>query len=1155
MKKNRRLGYFPYGSSSQILLKMKLLSAILFFVVATVSANSYSQQTKLSLSFKNADVATVLEEIERNSEFIFIYDENEVDMDRKVSIKATDKNVETILNQIFEKSDNEYNIFDRQIVITKVAEKLRQAPSSIKIEVPAEQQKSISGKVVDQDGLAVPGVAVIVKGTTIGIITDFEGNFSLNIPIDSRILSFSFVGMEPLEVEIGNKIVFNITMNKADVGLEEVVVVGYGVQKKESVVGAISQVDNKSLMRSGTSNVTSAISGKLSGVLTIQQTGEPGANDSEIVIRGLSSWNGSQPLVLVDGVERDFADLDPNEINTLSVLKDASATAVFGAKGANGVIIVTTKRGAIGKPVLDFSASYGFQKATMIPDHISSYTTMSMLNVARMNGQQFTELMPQSVLDEYRDPSSPLNALRYPNVNWFDVLTRPFSPTVNANFNVSGGTNFVKYFCSLGYTYEGSFFNAEKNGYYDLNYKYNRFNYRANVDFNLTKTTVLSFNMGGETGIKNAPNSSPWRNLYSTGPARYPAFFPSWVLDEVPDPDYPEDSGIRLAMNFGEYTGNPYTSLHQGQFNQDLDSKLFTDMILNQKLDFVTPGLSFNGKISLSTYYRNRSLTASYDMPEYQLNYDVIGTGVNPWFRDGQGNEIYALPTLDINVGSLQDDYYRDLYYELALNYSRTFGNHSVSGLALINRQQKNETTQFAYYNEAVVGRATYDYSHKYLVEFNIGYTGSERFAPGNRFGFFPSGAVGWVMSEERFFKNALPWINKFKVRYSDGLVGSDKAANRWLYMSDFYVDNAGSPGPYIHEDLGANNTAQWEEARKRDLGIELSLLKDQVSFSIDFFDEQRDRMLLTPRSVTMLVGNTFKDLNLGSLKKHGVEIELGYDKVTSSKFEYFIKGIFGFNENRILYKDDPPYAPDYTKDEGKPLGAQLNGVVLTGTGYYTSVDDIHNNTSPIDLYKLNVGDYKFLDYMVDGKITSLDKYPIPGSTYPPITFSLSSGFSYKGFDFHFMFQGNVGKYVEYNQTYEVEFIKGDWRVHSSQLDYWAPNNPDSNHSTLHYSGSSSADILFWGGGEADRGYQIAVEDRFWRNADYIRLKEVYAGYSFTSGLLKKVAGVSNMLVYITGNNLLTLTNLIEGDPERKDFQQGFYPQMTTVKLGMKFSF
>jgi TonB-linked SusC/RagA family outer membrane protein len=1079
MKKIRRLGCFPFGNGSQILLKIKWLTVGLLFGFITVAADGFSIPT----------------------------------------------NPEQVIN-------------------------------------PAEQQKQIHGKVNDSTGAPVPGATVIVTGTSIGVITDFDGKFTLNVPADAKTITISFVGLVSKELTIGNLTEFSVVLTESNIGVEEVVIVGYGTQKKESVVGAITQVDNATLMRSGTTNVTNAIAGKLSGVLTMQQTGEPGASDSEIVIRGLSSWNGSQPLVLVDGVERDFTDLDPNEINSLSVLKDASATAVFGAKGANGVILVTTKNGTLGKPKLDFTASYGVQKATRIPEHIDSYTTMSLLNVGRMNGQQYTDLLPESILNEYRNPSSPIKALQYPNVNWFDVLTKPYAPTVNANFNVTGGTKFIKYFCSLGFMNESGFFEAKKDGYYDMNYHYSRFNYRANVDFDLTQDTKLSFKMGGETGIKNQPNSSPWRNLYSTSPARFPAYFPDWVLEQVPDLDYPEARGMRLAEAFGEYTGNPYTSLNTGEFRQYVDSKLYTDLILDQKLDFITEGLSFNGKVSLSTYFRNNSLLANWAFPQYKLDYTKIGTTSNPWTRSGQGNETYNQLPLDINVGALENDYYRDLYYEFAINYSRSFGSHSISALALMNRQQKNQNTQFAYLNEALVGRATYDYSHKYLVEVNVGYTGSERFAPGNRFGFFPSGAIGWVVSEEPFFKAAVPFVSKMKLRYSDGLVGSDYARSRWLYMSSYFKDSRG----YIHEDLGANVTAQWEQARKRDIGLELGLFKDQLNIVVDLFDEQRDQMLLVPRSVTMLIGNSFKELNLGQIKKHGIELEIGYNKQVNDNLSYFAKVIMGYNENRVIFKDDPPYAPDHTKLAGKPLtemlssefgleGLELSGVELTGSGYYTTVDDIHNNPSPIALEKLNVGDYKFLDYLVDGTITALDKHPIRGLTYPPFTFSWSGGFTFKKFDFNFMFQGNLGKFVQYNQTYEVEFIKGDWRIHSSQLDYWAPNNPDAKHSTLHYSGSSSADILFWGGGEADRGYQVMIEDRFFRNADYLRLKEVYAGYTFSSENLKNFAGISNLLVYVSANNVWTLTNLIEGDPERKDFQQGFYPQMATFKAGVKFVF
>lgn len=1018
---------------------------------------------------------------------------------------------------------------------------------------PALQSRTIKGTVIDKAGAPLPGVNVVLKGTTVGTITDGSGNFSISVSGNEATLVFTFVGYMTEEVSVGDKLVVDITLVEDIKSLEEVVVVGYGVQKKESVVGSIAQVGAETLVKSGNSNITNALSGKLSGVLTMQQSGQPGSNDADIIIRGVSSWNGSEPLVLVDGVERDFKSLDPNEINTISVLKDASATAVFGAKGANGVVIVTSKRGAIGKPKLDFSASYGVQKATRIPDHISSYTTMKLLNVARMNGQQWGDLLPDNILEEYRNPSSRLNALRYPDTDWFGLLTRDFAPTINANFNLTGGTKFVKYFTSFGYLHEGGFFKGRKEGFYDMNFTYDRFNYRTNVDFALTKTSTLSLNVGGETGLRNGPNGSPWRNLYSTGPSRYPAYFPSWVLDEVPDPDYPDDKKPRLAANFGEYTGNPYTSLYSGQFNEDTNSKLFTDLIFNQKLDFILKGLSVNGKVALSTFYSNRSKTANWGFPEYILNYQDIGVpGKNPWFRNGQGNEVYKQLPLDINVSGLNNDpiYYSDLYYEGSINYTNTFGQHTVSALALLNRQQKNSGTDFAYYNEALVGRLNYDFSHKYLVEVNLGYTGSERFSPGNRFGFFPSAALGWVVSEENFFKNNVQWIDKLKFRYSDGLVGSDKAGNRWLYIGSYYTDGAGR----LREDPVPNYTAQWEEAHKRDLGVELAMFQNKFTLNVDLFDEYREKMLLSPRSVTMMVGVPFKEQNLGKLKKHGIDIEAEY-KNDVGNWHYFVKGIFGFNENRVIFKDDPPYAPEYSKEAGKPHGAQLSGVVVTGTGYYTTIDDIHNNPSPIEITKLYVGDYKFLDYNSDGKITSLDKYPIEGSAYPPITYSFSSGFTYKNFDFNFMFQGNAGKFVEFNQTYEVEYVKGDWRIHKSQLDYWTPTNPNANHSTLHYSGSSSADILFWGGGEADRGYDIMVEDRFWRNADYLRLKEVYASYTFKPKLLNRLMGVSQALVYVTGTNLWTYTKLIEGDPERRDFEQGFYPQMSSVKLGLKFNF
>jgi TonB-linked SusC/RagA family outer membrane protein len=1045
------------------------------------------------------------------------------------------------------------------------------------------QQVNLTGKVTDAaTGEALIGVTILVKGTTTGTLTDINGNFA--IPVTGRqavTLQISFIGYSTQEVTATPGTPVNVALALEVTQIQEVVVVGYGTQKKESVVGAITQVNNEALVKSGISNITNAIAGKLTGVLTMQQVGEPGRNDAEIVIRGISSWNSSAPLVLVDGVERDFTDIDPNEINTISVLKDASATAVFGAKGANGVIIVTTKRGMVGRPKMSFSTLYGIERAIRLPEHISSYRTMSLLNVGLMNDQKFTELVPDNILEEYRNPSTPLNSLRYPDVNWFDLLTNPSAPTWQANFNIQGGSQKVKYFGSLGYFNQEDFFKGYRDQDIDTRFNYDRFNYRGNLDFSLTKSTDLSVNLGGEVGVRNTPRDiySLWVSLYNVGPSRFPAYFPEWVLDVVPDPDYPDASGIRYAQSFGERYDNPYARFNMGSFDRYLESKLYTDLLLDQKLDFLLKGLSVKGKASLSTYYNHRSLYASYPFPQYQLFYNRIGVDANgdgkvdqnPWYRMDEGLEVFKMEPLDVNVGGMMDGYYTDLYYEVSLNYANSFGRHNVTGLALLNRQQKNRGTEFPYYNEALVGRVTYDYFRKYLVELNLGYTGSERFAPGNRFGFFPSVAVGWTVSEEQFFKNAVPWMSKLKLRYSDGLVGSDYASTRWLYISEYSNSTVGAtmglPSvPTIVEDRGANSTAQWEQARKRDIGVELGIFKNVFTLGIDLFDEYRDKMLLSPRTVTMIVGNSFKDLNLGEIKKHGFEVEAEYNRTTASGLNYFVKGIFGFSENRIIFRDDMPYAPEHTKSAGKPIDAQLNGVYLSGTGYWTSVDDIHIETAPLAVSLLNVGDYKFVDYNADGTITSLDRYPIKGSYYPPITYSLTGGFSYKGFDFNCMFQGNAGKYVQFNMSYEMEYIMGDWKIGETQLDFWRPDYQTAKHATLHYySGGGGLPNLGWGGGQGLEGYEAMVEDRLWRNSDYIRLKNLYAGYTFNPEFLKRIGGISNLNIFFIGTNLLTFTKLPEGDPERKQFLKstdyeadtgtGFYPMTLSLKLGLKFDF
>ena len=1016
--------------------------------------------------------------------------------------------------------------------------------------------RTISGVITDDSGIPVIGANIVLVGAkNTGTMTDLDGCFTMSVPATGR-LEISCIGFETTYITLSvSRTKYNIVMHENATLLADVVVVGYGVQKKESVVGAISQVQGESLVNSGVSNITNALSGKLSGVTTLQTSGQPGANDAEIVIRGVSSFGNNSPLVLVDGVERDFASIDPDEVDNISVLKDASATAVFGAKGANGVIIVTTKTGTEGKPKMKISVQQGFAMPINLPSHIDSYTTMSLLNVAMMNDQEWDGLRSQAVLEEYRNPSSRLNALRYPDVNWVKELTKSFASTTNANFNISGGTKFVKYFASVGYTNEGSLFKNLSDDKVDTGFSYHRFNFRTNVDFNFTKSTKLSFKLGGNVGVRNGVTlvenyaDKAWKSMFSASTARYPMYFPSWVLKEVPDLDYPDANEDRLVLSDDQNNFQPYSMLLSGNSKQYTDNKVFTDIILNQKLDFITEGLSVQGKVSLSTYYKYSTLTSTLSRPSFKIDWNKLDTGLNPWDRDSSTGYVYEENTLTTTApNTLQSGYYLDLYYDMSLNYNRSFGDHNVTGLFLFNRQEQMKGSDFPYYNEALVARATYDYAHKYLVEVNMGYTGSERFAPSNRFGFFPSGAVGWVMSEEKFMQPLRPWLSKLKLRFSMGLVGSDYADNRWLYISNYSTDSNG----YIREDSAANLSAQWEQALKKDLGIEFGFFNNDLTFNVDLFDEHRDKMLITVDNNTPIwLGSSSKELNKGAIKKHGIEIEANYSRKLGPDWTFNVGGNFSFNENRVVYADDAPYALDHQRTIGAPIGTAKSGVYRIDGGYLTSIDDIHSSFLPVTMDQVVVGDYKFLDLTADGELNSDDKGLIKGSYYPPVSFAFNTGFSWKGLEFTMLFQGYACKYTQFCDVYETPFLEGNYVTHKAGLDYWSPSNTSGNHAAVHFSkrsiNTSWANLV--------NGQHLLVEGTTWRRSDYVRLKEATLAYTWRGRKFQKATGMDGIKLYLTGNNLLTFTSLLEGDPESKDLTYGNYPHMRTVKLGLQFIF
>ncbi len=1102
--------------------------------------------------YHNTPLKTVLEEVEQQTGYSFIYEISDIS-GKTVTATFQDTPLKTALKTILGPSFR-YTINGKLIslshreVLSANQSNMGEVPAQAGPQIPPDV--TVQGVVSDDIG-PVAGVAIIPDGKTgAGVITDIEGRFSITVPRGTT-LKISSIGYNEVSISAEENRSLRIALQESTQQLQESIVVGYGIQAKESVVGAISQISTEAVVDAGSTNITHAIAGKLSGVLTMQSSGTPGANDAEIMVRGISSWNGSSPLVMVDGVERSFSDLDPNEIASISVLKDASATAVFGAKGANGVILVTTRTGNGSKPKLSLSVSHGFNFAARLPEHVSAYETAVAYNVAMKNSNSFSELYSDYDLSQYKKPSTKLNAIRYPDNNWYDLVMRDVAQTTDANINVTGGNNRVNYFISFGYKNEGSIFKSspfmEKS-----EFRYDRINYRANLDFNFTPTTQLSYKVGGNLGIRVAPKNSPISVMYAASTISYPAYYPAWVLEEIPDPDYPNASGDRQtnAKSAADaYYNNPYDVLNGYSYDQTTSFQLFTDLLLKQKLDFITEGLSLNGKFSFSTNLSRLSESASRDRMSWYLDWNVydIGEG-NPWIPNTGGTSVIEEAPISVSQGSINSFDY-NLYWEGSVNYNRSWRDHHVTALALFNQRERATGSNFKYRNEGLVGRLTYDYAHKYLFEANAGYTGSEQFAPSNRFGFFPSVALGYTLSREEFWRRALPWWTTFKLRYSDGLVGNDSTSSRWLYYGSY-----SSSGKMIKEDAAANVSARWETAHKRDLGVEMGWFRDRLSLVVDLFDEYRTNMLIAP-NVTLLVGTSYKEVNRGEIKKHGLETEVQWkDKIRD--FHYHAQGMFSINENRILNYEDPPYAPDYQKMAGKAYGSQTNGVSLVDGGYYTSVDDIHTYPSySTDWLKVPVGGYKYLDYSADGVINSEDLYAVPGSLYPAVVYSFGGGFEYKGWKFSFLFYGNAAKCVNFNGSFELDFNKGDKRLSKSMSDYWTPTNLDAGHATMVPSSGTGHLMYSWAGYNNNGTAVMALRGRTWRKADYLTLRDVYLGYTFPlKGILGRL-GVRSLSLFANGNNLYYVTDLIEGNPEAKNFTTGFYPLMAHVQLGVKVGF
>ncbi len=1159
---------FSQRSAGNIFKKMKLLLAFFFMGLLGVSASTYSQQTKLSIKLDGVTVKEAFKQIEKSSEFVFFYNEDYIDVFRKVSINAIDEKVETILNELLKGTQNTYKIYDRQIVI--LAPETKGLPPALKSETYAEQKKELSGTVKDGQGLPLPGVTIYVKGTTTGTITDIDGNFSLAVPADAKILVFSFIGMKTQEFPISEKTIFNVIMSEALVTMDEVIAVGYGVQKKASVVGAITSTTSKELVRSGgVTNMAMALTGKLAGVTTIQTTGQPGKEDPKIYIRGQGTWNGGLPYILVDGVERKMNDLDMSEVDNISVLKDASATAVYGVKGANGVILITTKRGSIGKPQLSVSANSTLRWPAGLMPKLDSYDMYMVKNSAIEREVPLLEAMwgdytPLAVVQRYRNQQSLKYPEAYPNVDWQKEMVKPYTMDHRVNMNVSGGTDFAKYFSSLAYSTQGDLLKVPDNGRgYTPGFGYDKFNFRTNLDLNLTKTTSLKFNLAGVYSQLKSNRSAVLDISYILS-AQY-ALPPNAYL-----PQY-ADGRWGVSTNGDVRMVNSVAVMANSGYDKTVTTDLTSDLGINQKLDFITQGLSASANLSFDNHFEAIKSIVDGSWPTKYINpaiedmpaggdpnsYIILGpvAGINQFVW------VYRPWSLaDENADNSLSTLRRRLYYQAQLSYARSFGKHDVTATSVFTREQLATGSEFQRYREDWVARATYNFDNRYFAEFNGAYNGSEKFGPAYRFAFFPSGAMGWTISNEKFMKSTSGWLNKLKLRYSYGKIGDDGGlSQRWMYatqwnyggnnggqlpISQYFPTSAAQRSPYImyNEQSVGNPDIQWETALKSNLGLEMSVLNNMLSGNFEYFTEDRTNVMVAglSRILPAYFGTEAPTANVGRVTKKGYEIELRFNK-NLNNWHLWAEASMTHAVDKIMEKEDPELKDPHLLAKGFQIDQTRTTI---STGFIQTWDEIYGTTPFVssDGQRLP-GNYSIIDFDGDGVIDGAkDTAPYGYSNRPQNNYNLSLGVDYKGWSGMVQFYGvnNVTRYVSFEN-----FVSNIDIAYQQTLDHWSKENPDASYFIPRWKtpgGQNNAQIFHYDG-------------------SYLRLKTAEIAYTFTGAGLKRY-GMSGLKLYLNGNNLFFWSKMPDDREQANNSSLGLsgdrfgaYPTSTRINVGIDIKF
>ncbi len=1001
-------------------------------------------------------------------------------------------------------------------------------------------QTTIMGTIIDVDKTPIYGANVIIQGTTIGTTTDFDGKYTLKVPTSATSLTFSYLGFTTKTVLIENRSVINVTLEASSAELDEIVIVGFGSQKKISVVGAVSTMASEDL-RSANTTISSSLAGNVAGIIGVQRSGQPGADGASFYIRGVATYSGvSNPLILLDGVEisqGDLNSLSPEVIESVSVLKDATATAVYGTRGANGVLIVATKTGKnLDKPRINVRVQSQFTMPTSTPEFVGGVEYMELYNEAVTQRGTGEILFSQDKINGTRDG---LNQYVFPNVDWYDAMFNDFADNQEINVSVQGGGKKVGYFMNATMNNQNGMLKKFDVNSYDNNINVRKFTFQNNIDADLSSTTKVALKLNTQLRYYNGPSTnvqSIFSSVMNTNPVVFPMYYP---LEEGADPRdlmYGGKSGGAVNDGFE----NPFASMTRG-YTDNFQSTVLATFTGEQKLDFITEGLVFKGLASFKNW-STTTVTRSKGYNQYELgSYQVNADGT----YDYSLNQVGAAQSISLGTSTATSGD-RRFYMQPSIEYKKSFDKHEVSGLLLYNQTEYLINSPYDLSSSlperrmGYAGRVTYDFDNRYLFEANFGYNGSENFAKGNRFGFFPSVGAGYVISNEKYFEGLTDVIDVLKIRASWGKVGNDRIGGaRFPYLSDIDLNGSGFTtgveqttnysGPVYNQF--ANTGISWETAEKLDIGLQLDLING-FKFNIDYFREKRDNIFVDiSTTIPTVFGTSGTNVyaNLGEVLNKGFDFSLQYDKQIGEDFFISSRGTFTFARNKVLVNNEPAYSdfPNLSA-VGYPIGTQL--------GYKAErlfIDQAEVDNSPVQQLGgfVSAGDIKYTDVTGDGIINSDDRVRMGNPAIPEIVYGLSTSIRYKKLDLSFLLQG-VARTSFFTSGFHPFGSQGVRNVLQWVADdHYSASNPDI------YAAYPKLSKL-------DNGNNTQNSTYWLEDGSFLKLRSAELGYN-----------IGNTRIFLSGYNLLTFSKFKKWDPEQGGGSGLSYPTQSIFNLGVQLKF